>query len=171
VFAPGDLVKVADVEALIVLAVQGEQSLHLGHRRPLGGRRAAPPVVEIIDAIPFELQPQATHAPGTAPQDVARLDPGQLARQRLQDHVAHCHGALHSAQRIGHGHPLGGHCCHWASWSGHFTCQTRPHHVSPTRPPPVMLLASDLSGLILTSDLSGWGHQAAEERRTRPEAE
>jgi hypothetical protein len=59
VLAARNLVKVADVEALIVLPVQGEQSLHLGHRRTLGGGPATPAVVELVDAIPLELQPIA----------------------------------------------------------------------------------------------------------------
>src|SRR5258706_4233213 len=83
VLAPRDVVEVADVEALIVLPVQRQEALDLGHRRALGRRRAAPPVVEIVDAIPLELQPQAPDAARTAPPDVGRLDPRQLVRPWL----------------------------------------------------------------------------------------
>ena len=111
--AAREVVEVPDVEALIPLAVQRQEALHLGHGRPFGGGRPAPAVVELVEAIPLELQPQPPNAAGTAPQDLGGLDPRQLPRQGLQDHIADFHGALHRAQRIDHGHPLGCHCGHW----------------------------------------------------------
>ena len=48
VLALRDVMEVPDVEAL-VLPVQRQEALHLGHRRPLGGRRAAPAVVEALE--------------------------------------------------------------------------------------------------------------------------
>ena len=112
VVPPGELVKVPDVEAGIALAVERQDPLHLGHGGPLGRRRPAPPIVELVDAVAFELPPQAAHAAGTAAQDLGGLDPGQLAGQRVQDHIANLHGALHRVPRISHGVPLGRHRCH-----------------------------------------------------------
>src|SRR5262249_62045389 len=35
VLPPGELVKVADVEPLVTLAIEPQDAVHLGHRRPL----------------------------------------------------------------------------------------------------------------------------------------
>ena len=43
---PDELMKVADIEARIAIPIQRQQAVHLGHRRPFGGRRAAAPVKE-----------------------------------------------------------------------------------------------------------------------------
>src|SRR2546425_11581672 len=62
--APGELVEMPDVEAQIVLAIEGEQALHLGDRGALGRGGRPPPAQSPV--IPQILQPppNAPNRPG-----------------------------------------------------------------------------------------------------------
>ncbi len=114
VLAAGELVEVAHIEPLIAVAVQGQEALDLGHRRPLGRGRLAAAIEQAVIAMVLQQPPQAPNAPGAAAENVGRLDPTQLPGQRSRDHFVDLHGALHGAGRIGHGHLLGDHSFHAA---------------------------------------------------------
>ena len=125
VLPAGELMKVADVEALIAIPVQGEQVLDLRERGPLGRRRLASTIEQAVIAVMLELPAQAPDAAGAAAEDISGLQPGELAVESSQDHFLDLHGALHGAERIGHGHLLGSHSFHAAR-------QERSFHVSLT---------------------------------------
>jgi hypothetical protein len=132
VLAPCELMKVPDVEALVMVAVQRQEPLHLVHGRALLRGRAAPPIVEIVHAVAFELHPHAPNAARTAAQDVGGLHPREPPGQHLQDHVATFMARSTAPSGYGMATPSATIALTAASGSGHFTCQKRPHHVSPT---------------------------------------
>jgi len=114
VLPAGELMKVADVEALIAIPVKGEQVLDLRERGPLGRRRLASTIEQAVIAEVLELPAQASDAAGASSEDVGRLQPSELAVDSAKDDLLDLHGALHGAERIGHGHLLGGHSSHAA---------------------------------------------------------
>src|SRR5438093_6732042 len=128
--ATRELMEMADVEALVALAIEGEPALHFRHRRPLGRGRLPTAVEEALIPLVLQLPAQAPDAARTAPEDVGGLQPGELAREGANDDLLDLHGALHNATWIGHGHLLGGYSFHAARLErsfhvsipgGHFT--------------------------------------------------
>src|SRR5262249_2404883 len=128
--AASELVEVADVKALVPVAIQGEQVLHLGDGRPLGRRRAAAAIKEAVIAVVLEAPAEAANATFTAPENRSDLGPGQLPGNAAQNHLLGFHGTLHSAGRIGHRHLPGAYSFHAVRQersfhdslgSGHFT--------------------------------------------------
>jgi hypothetical protein len=139
VLAPGDLMKMADVEALIPIAVQRQDALQFGHGGALRGRHLATPVEQRVTSHPLVCQPPPANAPRAAAEQLGSFDPREFSGQGTQDDLLHFHGALHSAAGIGHGHLLGGHSFHAARLersfhvsipSGHFTYPQHFHRVS-----------------------------------------
>jgi hypothetical protein len=120
-----ELMEVADIEALVAIAIEGEQPLDVGHGRPLGRGRLAAPIEQPVIAVVLELPAQAADTAGSAAEDVGGLQPGEFAGQGADNDLLHLHGTLHSAGRIGHRHLLGAH-------SFHATRQERSFHVSPS---------------------------------------
>jgi hypothetical protein len=114
VLTTGEGVEVPDIEALVTVAVEAEQALDLGHRGPFGRGRLAAAIEQAVIAMVLQAPPQPPNAPRAAPEDLGRLDPGQLPVQGSHDHLVGFHRTLHSAGRIGHGHLLGGHSFHRA---------------------------------------------------------
>ena len=112
--------EVPDIEASVVLPIQPEQALHLGHIRPLGRRRLPSAIQQGVTAKPLVHQSQPPNAAGAAPQDVGRLQPRELSTQRSQDDLVHFHGALHGGGAIGHGHLLGDQFSPTACWKRSF---------------------------------------------------
>src|SRR5207237_143800 len=53
------LMEMADVEALVAVAIQGQQALDLRDRRPLGRRRRPAAIEQAVIAVALGLQPQA----------------------------------------------------------------------------------------------------------------
>src|SRR3989475_9419898 len=68
VLPAGQLMKVADIEALIAIAGEGGQGLDLGKRGPPGRRRLAPTIEQALIAEALELPAQASDAAGASPQ-------------------------------------------------------------------------------------------------------
>src|SRR5262249_13384451 len=123
VLAPGQLVEVADIEALIPLAIEREQTLHVSDRGALG-RRNLPATVQ--KALVAEMLQPPAHAPNrarTVAQDVGGLAPCELPINSPENHFLHLHGSLHRRARVGHALLPGGHSCHAAPLE-------RPSHVS-----------------------------------------
>jgi hypothetical protein len=75
VFAPGQLVKVSDVEAQIALAIEGQQALHLGNRRPLGRRELPPTIQQTIVAVVLQPPAQAPDRYADCSRGCRRLAP------------------------------------------------------------------------------------------------
>src|SRR5256712_7368350 len=140
--ATRELMEMADVEALVALAIEGEPALHFRHRRPLGRGRLPTAVEEALIPLVLQLPAQAPDAARTAPADVGGLQPGELAREGANDDLLDLHGALHNATWIGHGHLLGGYSFHAARLErsfhvsipgGHFTYPQHLEQVTLTR--------------------------------------
>src|SRR3989449_877612 len=140
--ATRELMEMADVEALVALAIEGEPALHFRHRRPLGRGRLPTAVEEALIPLVLQLPAQAPDAARTAPEDVGGLQPGELAREGANDDLLDLHGALHNATWIGHGHLLGGYSFHAARLErsfhvsipgGHFTYPQHLEQVTLTR--------------------------------------
>src|SRR5438132_13550698 len=74
---------------------------------------------------PYTTLFRSSDAAGASPEDVGGLQPGELAVDGAKDDLLDLHGALHGAERIGHGHLLGSHSFHAAR-------QERSCHVSLT---------------------------------------
>src|SRR5437773_267541 len=130
VLAPGQLMEVTDVEALVAVAVEGEHPLDLRHGRALGRGGLLPAVEQPLVPLVLKLPAQTPDAARTAPEDVGGLQPGELTGDRAKDDLLDRHGALHNATGIGHGHLLGGYSFHAARLArsfhvslpgGHFT--------------------------------------------------
>src|SRR5438132_8028476 len=58
---------------------------------------------------PYTTLFRSSDAAGASPEDVGGLQPGELAVDGAKDDLLDLHGALHGAERIGHGHLLGSH--------------------------------------------------------------
>ena len=121
VLASRQLVKVADIEALIPLAIQREQALDVGDGGALGRGNLPAPVQEPLVA---ELPQPPANAPDrarTVAQDVGGLDPRELPINGPENHFLHLHGSLHPRARVGHGLLPGGHSCHATplEWPSH----------------------------------------------------
>src|SRR3989449_5698984 len=114
VLPAGELMKVADVEAPIAIPGKGEQVLGLRERGPRWRPRLASTIEQAVIAEVLELPAQASDAAGASSEDVGRLQPSELAVHSAKEYRLDLHGALHGAERIGHGHLLGGHSSHAA---------------------------------------------------------
>ena len=64
------LMEMADVEALVAVAIQGQQALDLRDRRPLGRRRLPAAIEQAVIAVALELQAQAPDAAGAAAENI-----------------------------------------------------------------------------------------------------
>src|SRR5262245_59212814 len=100
VLAAGELVEVADVEALVAVAVEREQALHLGHGGGLGGGDAAAAIEQPVIASLLEPPAPAAHGAGAEAEDLGGMNPGELPSQGLQDDFLRFHGALHGAGEV-----------------------------------------------------------------------
>src|SRR4029453_474182 len=91
VLPPRRLVEVPHVPAPVTLAVKPQDPLHLADRHA-SGRRTPPTTIEKSLVAPL-LEPDSIppHRPGAQAQDLRRLKPVDLSRQRLQDHLLHLH--------------------------------------------------------------------------------
>src|SRR5688500_5320560 len=114
VVAAGELMEVANVKALIPLPIESKHAPELVDGRSFRRWQLPPPVEQTVVAGVLQLPPQAPDRAGTAPQDIGRLGPRELAVNRAQNHFLNLHGSLHSTARIGHGHLPGGYSFHAA---------------------------------------------------------
>src|SRR5262247_340020 len=101
--------EVADIEAVVVRAIEMQQPLDFRDGGPFRGRRLAAAIQQPVIAVALEAQAQAPNTAGTAPEDVGGLEPRELPTECPQDDLLDLHGALHGADGVGHGHLLGDH--------------------------------------------------------------
>ena len=109
---PGELVKVADVEPLVSIAIERQHALDLDDRRPLRRRRVPAPIEQAVIADVLQPPGQPLDRARTAAENLRRLNPRELPGQGSQDDLLHLHGTLHNRPRIGPGYLLGTHSFH-----------------------------------------------------------
>ena len=73
------------VEAGVAVAVEGEDPLHLGHRRTLGRRHSAAPIEQRVTPVALVGEAQAANGARAASQQLRRLDPGECAGESAKD--------------------------------------------------------------------------------------
>ena len=98
------VVEVAHVKAEVALAVQAQDSLHLGHRRLQARGAPTAPIIEPKDPLGLIARPPAPQTAGLDAQDVRRLQPRQRPTQCPQNHLLYLHRPLQRGRRIEHGH-------------------------------------------------------------------
>src|SRR5215472_2433848 len=95
VLPPGELMEVADIEALVPVAVEGEHPLDLGDGGALGRRGSPPPIEQAVIAIVLEPPAHAANTARAAAQDIGGLQPGKLPSQGSDNDLLHLQGTLH----------------------------------------------------------------------------
>ncbi len=86
VLAPRNLMKVAAIESPVPLSIEAQHLRHGGQRDASRGRRAPPMVDQPAIAFPLIALPPAAERSRTHPENLSRLEPVQLAADRLQHH-------------------------------------------------------------------------------------
>src|SRR6266436_6469237 len=84
VIPPGQMIEVADVEALVGPPIEVQDALHLGDRR-LPRRRQPAPIVEPDHLIGLVPRPPAAQTPGIDAENVGGLQPCESATQSAHD--------------------------------------------------------------------------------------
>src|SRR5438552_6196776 len=107
--------EVAHVEAVVGLAIQPQDLLHLRNGRLTGGGQL-PPVVQAELFIGRVAGPPAPQTAGIDAENVGGLDPGHGPTQRAQNHFLTFHRPLHGGRHEReHRHLLGYRCLYAAA--------------------------------------------------------
>src|SRR5262245_38213947 len=104
-----DLVEVPRVEARVLRAIELQEALDFGEGRPPRRGPPAPPVEQAKVAITRKAPTPAPQTARRTPDDLRRLDPGDLSAHRPQHHLSNRHGPLQGRRRIEHAGPPGQH--------------------------------------------------------------
>jgi len=100
-----DQVKVRGIELGVPLPVQTHDARDLRDWGPARRGLPPPPIPQPVITDPLVAQAPAPQRAGPPPQDLLGLQPGELAADRLHQHLLDFHRALHDSRGIGHDGP------------------------------------------------------------------